>query len=93
MNKIQKFPNLEIWCKQYYETVGLKVHPSNVPVDVLLDELVGKNINLAHNQSTLQSVLQHLNTRVGELEQLILKLNDTLLESKAPSDKKTKVKK
>lgn len=77
MNNIQKFPHLEQWCKNYYDTVGLKVHPSNVPVDVVLNDLMGFMQATLHRMDMITTIMEamseralHAEERISELESL-----------------------
>lgn len=88
MNKVEKYPNLEQWCKDYHEKSGLKVHPSSVPVDVVLDELMGNFINLAHNQDKVGRILEFLTNNVLTLEQKLSQLTQETLNEKKPKVKK-----
>jgi hypothetical protein len=41
INKMNTFPNLGKWCEDYYERTNLKIHASSVPVETVLDEVMG----------------------------------------------------
>lgn len=79
MNKENRFPFLEAWCEKYYETVGLKVHSSNVPVDVVLDELMGGLESLRKYYNNLVEVYNSANHRISELESLVHQLTEELV--------------
>jgi hypothetical protein len=34
--------HLKKWCDKYFEKSGMKIHPSAVPVDVILNDLLGR---------------------------------------------------
>lgn len=101
MNKENKFPHLEEWCKYYYDTVGLKVHPANVPVDVVLDNIMGQVIRVVGNVDNMTAVLEMMTKAIHRLELELLETNKRLLEStqfiseilELKEDKKIKVKK
>lgn len=90
MNNIQKFPHLEQWCKNYYDTVGLKVHPSNVPVDVVLNDLMGFMQATLHRIEMMTTIMEGMTERFATIEQ---RIEDILLNAAAVVVKETKVKK
>lgn len=92
MNKENKFPFLDMWCEKYYETVGLKVHSSNVPVDVVLDELMGGLESLRKYYNNLVGVYTSANHRISELETLITQLTEQLVNKDLTKNEPTKKK-
>lgn len=99
MNKEEKYPHLEEWCKEYYEKTNLKVHASNVPVNVLLDELLGRSCDYMHKFLMIIKTLETVTERLEDLDVKIYKTNQDLLESvrltikhlETKEDKKEKV--
>ena len=101
MNKENKFPHLEEWCAKYYNNVGLKVHPSNVPADVILDELLGKVDSLRSYFDNLVAIYNNANKRITDIEENLEEIEKYLSHSaplvkpivSEPEEKKSKVKK
>ena len=40
--KMNDFKHLKKWCAEYYEKTSLRIHPANVPQEVILNELLGR---------------------------------------------------
>jgi len=79
LNKQNKFINLEAWCEKYYKEAGLKVHPSNVPTDVILDQILGA---LKHYWETINPLIEVsllLEDRIKKLESSMIETNKDLL--------------
>ncbi len=68
MNREHNLENLKEWCAGYYETTGLKVHPANVPAEVILDELLGNVASLRKYFDNLVSIYNDLNERLTALD-------------------------
>lgn len=95
MNKENKFPYLEQWCKRYYEDVGLKIHPSNVPTDVILNELLETSFSVDNRISFIIDNLELMTIRFEILDKELVVLNDRILklEEQCKDNIKPKVKK
>lgn len=96
MNKENKFEHLTLWCEDYYEKSGLKVHPSSVPLDVVLDELMGKFnqfatwvMDLAKSFNVHSQQLLQLQQDLLDCKEQILELENPIEEIK-PENKKVK---
>ena len=68
LNKENKFPNLTKWCEYYHKESGLKVHPSSVPVDVVLDELLGHVMAIHRRIEMITSTLELITARFEETD-------------------------
>lgn len=83
MNKVNEFKYLKDWCDAYYETMGLKIHPSNVPVDVVLDDIMGKvTTHLRHIEmitTTLELITQRFKEQEEKIKSLEFGLNEGLV--------------
>ena len=42
MNKMNEHKNLKKWCERHYENTNIRVHPTNVPLSSILDEVLGR---------------------------------------------------
>ncbi len=93
MNKQNKFEHLTVWCEAYHEKSGLKVHPSSVPVDVVLDELLGqvmamtRHINMITN--TLELITEQflkVNGKIKGLEDRCATYEEALIASVSKSN-------
>ena len=81
MNKLEA---LSAWCERYYEATNIKVHPQNVPVEILLDEILLANTTLHRMVKELRHEVAQNAKDLLEVTQLI----NELLSQK--EDKKTK---
>lgn len=81
MNKINQVPYLESWCKSYYERVGLKIHPSNVPVEIVLNDIMEQLTMLICHEKVEVSGYDLMNARVKKLETELVETNKALLEA------------
>lgn len=87
LNKENKFPNLTHWCEYYHKESGLKVHPSSVPVDVVLDELLGHVMALHRRMEMVVVTLEGITLRFEEIEQKIHDLGDAVIDINAKHTK------
>jgi hypothetical protein len=79
-NRENTYTNLGAWCEKYREDTGIKVHPSSVPVDLVLEDLIGYiAILMAHDKGTA-TAFDALNERVKELEKQVHELNVQFVE-------------
>jgi hypothetical protein len=86
MNKENTFSNLAVWCKSYYEKTKLKVHPSSVPVELVLEDVLGYvAILLAHDKG-MATAFDALNVRVKDLELLVHQLTEQLVTENADKE-------
>lgn len=83
MNKENKFAHLEQWCKDYFETSGLKVHPTSVPTDVVMEDMLGRLNNLVREVFTLSE-------RIREITQKDLNTNAPHSSDEVVNNNKTK---
>lgn len=82
MNKENKYPHLTEWCKHYYEKSGLKVHPSSVPTDVVLDDLMGQLMASLHTILTITNMLEEIAKRVIANESEVIKIKHNIEDIK-----------
>ena len=61
LNKFAEYPNLEAWCKRHHEKSLIKVHPANVPVPEILEELLARMHELEVQFVELESKTGHAN--------------------------------
>lgn len=78
MNKENQYPHLTVWCKDYHSRSGLKIHPSSVPTDVVLDELLGQAMASMRHIHTITSTLELITERFNNLQGLIAELTETM---------------
>lgn len=90
MNEMNRLPYLESWCKSYYERVGLKIHPSNVPVEIVLNDIMEQLTMLICHEKVEVSGYDLMNERVKKLEATIEKLTNEIEQLKCTSTKKVK---
>jgi chromosome segregation ATPase len=89
LNSMNKYPNLTVWCEHYHEKSGLKVHPSSVPVDVVLDDLMGQVMATVRHIHMITTTLEKMTERFQELEAQIHELNVQFVELEAKTDNTT----
>ena len=53
--KMSDFNHLKKWCEAYYAKTNLRIHPANVPQEVVLNEILGR---LAAIESRLPDSMQ-----------------------------------
>jgi hypothetical protein len=85
MNSENKFPFLSDWCADYHKRSGLKVHPSSVPTDVVLEELMGQVMASSRHIHIITSTLELITERFNTVSQELKTLNElvvTLSETK-----------
>lgn len=100
MNKINEFKYLKEWCDNYYKTVGLKIHPANVPVDVVLDDIMGHiTMLIAHEKQFISWIdfargqIKELQDRIVSLENEMNHIKQDLIESRVANKSKKEAKK
>lgn len=69
MNNITRLPYLESWCKSYFDKVGLKIHPSNVPTEIVLNDIMEQLTMLICHEKGEVTAYDALNERVKHLEE------------------------
>ena len=89
-NKANTYTNLGAWCEQYHKDSGIKIHPSSVPYDLVLEDLMGYVATLIAHDKGMASAFDALNERVKELEQKIHDLGDAIIDINAKDTKKVK---
>lgn len=95
MNKENKYSNLAKWCERYHEDNGIKIHPSSVPVELVLEDVLGYIAILMSHDNSTATAFDALNGRLKELELLIHELTAELTkkaqsEEIKPTQKKVK---
>ena len=95
MNKENKYSNLEKWCERYHEDNGIKIHPSSVPVELVLEDVLGYIAILISNDNRTANAFDAFNGRLKDLELLIHELTaeltkKVLSEEIKPTQKKVK---
>lgn len=83
MIKENQFTNLGAWCDQYKEQNGIKIHPSSVPVELVLEDVLGYIAILMSHDKGMASAFDALNQRVKDLEILVHELTAQLMEKAA----------
>ncbi len=70
-NKENTFTNLGAWCARYHKESGLKIHPSSVPVDLILEDILGYIAVLISHDKGITGAFDAMNERVKTLESRI----------------------
>lgn len=88
-NKENSYSNLAAWCERYHKDSGIKIHPSSVPVELVLEDLMGYvALLMAHDRTTV-TLLDSLTKRVDDLEKSIHELTVTLVDLEAKTGNHT----
>lgn len=90
MNKENKYSNLASWCEKYHKESGLKVHPSSVPVDLVLEDILGYVSHLRSNVLRLINVSDALQKKFDQIEEKLEMVTNSIEQLKSTSTKKVK---
>jgi hypothetical protein len=80
-NKENTYSNLAAWCEKHHKDTGIKVHPSSVPVDLVLEDLMGFVAHLRSNINMLIQSLDNAFNRIDEQEESIRRIGTALEEA------------
>jgi hypothetical protein len=70
-NKENTYSNLAAWCEKYHKDSGIKIHPSSVPVDLVLEDIMGIVAHLRSNINMLIGSLDNAFNRLDEQQSVI----------------------
>ncbi len=82
-NKENTYSNLAAWCEKYHKDSGIKIHPSSVPVELVLEDIMGYVALLMSHDKGMATAFDALNKRIAELEVLTHELTSQLIEKAA----------
>lgn len=83
-NKENTYSNLAAWCEKYHKDSGIKIHPSSVPYDLVLEDVLDYIAILVSHDKSMTMAFDAINRRVMELEKNLLDCNAKLLELQNP---------
>jgi len=66
-NKENTYSNLAAWCEKHHKDTGIKVHPSSVPVDLVLEDLMGYIALLMSHDKTNTTITDRMSKLFDEL--------------------------
>lgn len=89
-NKENTYSNLSAWCEQYHKDSGIKIHPSSVPTDLILEDVLGYIAHLRSNVNMLIHGIDNALARIDTLEADLLLAKAEILELQNPLKKATK---
>jgi hypothetical protein len=89
-NKENTYSNLAAWCEKHHKDTGIKVHPSSVPVDLVLEDLMGFVAHLRSNINMLIQSADNAFNRIDEIQYKVDKIEEILLNHAANVVKDTK---
>lgn len=69
-NRENTYSNLAAWCERYHKDSGIKIHPSSVPVDLVLEDLMGYVATLLAHDKTTVTIMDQLSQRVAQIAHL-----------------------
>lgn len=88
-NKLNSFPYLRAWCDKYHEDGGVKIHPTSVPTDLVLEDVLEGLEKLRADICMLSMAITGVNERLHMTETEMVIVKETL---KSREEKPKKVK-
>ena len=79
---------LKAWCENYKEKTSIKLHPNNVPVDVILNELMGELSAVKSYCTNLHNIYDKTNERIAVLDKI---MDEIIKKIRAPMQEETKI--
>lgn len=70
LNKQNELPHLEEYCKEMFEAHKVRFQPHNPPVDLILDELMGKIKSLTRMTSALAYLVEVIYAEKQQAEEV-----------------------
>lgn len=70
-NRENTYSNLAAWCEKYHEESGIKVHPSSVPVDLVLEDIMGI---VAHLRSNINMLIGSVDNAFNVIDEIKYKI-------------------
>ena len=93
-NKLNTYPNLTSWCEKYHKDSGIKVYPTNIPVDLVLEDLMESFVKLGSWMALTVQRLDKAESEIVQTNKFMLEATEIIQELlKGKEDKQTKVKK
>ncbi len=83
-NTENTYPNLKKWCDLYHKEVGIKIHPSSVPTDLVLEDLLEYMGKTNRHIEFITKILEGINEKLYHLENDIVDCKEQLLKSTTP---------
>lgn len=80
-NKQNTYSNLSAWCEKYHKDSGLKVHPSSVPVDLVLEDILGYIAHLRSNVSMLMNGIDVALKQIADLQEQVIQSSELHAET------------
>lgn len=71
MNKEHEIPNITAWCHEFQEKNGIKVHPANVPLAFIVEELLAVVDKQQKYLLEIHSIIEGFSTIVKNQESRI----------------------
>lgn len=81
---MSKLEALSEWCENYYKETNIKVHPQNIPVEILLNEIMMGMKVLGH---MIKNMTEE-NERMTAIEQTLAAIEAKLTKPTQKVDKK-----
>ena len=66
-NKENSYSNLAAWCEKYHKDSGIKIHPSSIPVELVLEDVMGY---IAHLRSNMDMLMNGVDMALKQIEVL-----------------------
>lgn len=80
-NKENTYSNLKAWCDKYHKDSGLKVHPSSVPVDLVLEDILGYIAHLRSNVNMLMNGIDVALKQIADLQEQVIQSSELHAET------------
>lgn len=66
-NKQNTYTNLAAWCEKYHKDSGIKIHPSSVPIELVLEDVLGYAALIMSRITGISTALDQANIRIDQL--------------------------
>ena len=68
MSNMNDYPNLKSWCEKHYEDTKIKVYPQTVPMQTIMDEMLGRLSTAEAALAIACAQAKEAYVRIAELE-------------------------
>lgn len=80
-NKENIYSNLSVWCEKYHKDSGIKIHPSSVPVDLVLEDILGYIAHFRSNVNMLTNGIGIALKQIADLQEQLIQSSELHAET------------
>lgn len=91
-NKENTYSNLAAWCEKYHKDSGIKIHPSSVPYDLVLEDVMGYIAHLRSNMDMLMNGVDIALKQIADLQAQMIQSSELHNETAALLNKSIEIK-